>query len=75
MKYQKALNIWTMDSLEARKKLQPGQWVRAGFTGPLGRFYGVKPSGVVVVAWLDNAKKSKNYFEYCRTLRDYAKSQ
>lgn len=74
MKFQKAVNIWAMDSLEAKKRLQPGQWVRAGFGGPLGRYYGVKPSGTVVVAWLDNARKS-GYFDYCRTLRDYAKAR
>ena len=37
-----------------------------------GIFLGVKPSGVVVCAWYRNAKNSKDFKGYVKTLRQYA---
>ena len=55
--------------------LQPGQWVRAGHNGARGRFWGVRPrSGVIVVAWHENARNSKDYRGYNRVLHDYARA-
>lgn len=71
MKYAKTINIWEM-SPEALTTLQIGQWVTAG--GSKGIFLGVKKSGSVVVAWYHNALRYKNFREYVRTLRNYAKS-
>ncbi len=72
MQFQKAIDIWALPQ-PLVKHLQPGQWVKAGPQGPSGRFYGVRPrSGVVVVAWKGNAKASKDYFGYCKGLRQYA---
>jgi hypothetical protein len=70
MTFKKAINIWALTENQI-KALQPGQWVTAG--GNLGRFYGVKKSGSVVVAWSNNAKNSGNYFDYCKTLYQYAR--
>jgi hypothetical protein len=49
-----------------------GQWVFAGerTRDGIGRFLGVKPSGVVVVAWLGNGRR--RWCSYCRTLRQFA---
>lgn len=71
MKFHKAIDIWAIPQY-LLKHLPAGQWVRAGRDGPLGRFYGVRPSGVVVVAWKGNANASGRYFDYCRSLHQYA---
>lgn len=72
MKFARTVDIWNFPQ-SLIKHLQRGQWVRAGRDGDLGRFYGVKPkSGVVVVAWLGNARASKDYRGYCRSLHQYA---
>ena len=59
--------------------LQPGQWVTAGPTmedkSNMGSFYGVKPSGTVVVAWLGNARRSGYVQAYNRTVQHFAKSR
>ena len=58
-------------------KLQPGQWVKAGpfaTATEYGRFWGIKQSGSVVVAWQGNARNRANYQAYQRTLHNYAKS-
>ena len=73
MKFHKAIDIYNFPS-ELLKYLQPGQWVKAGPYGDLGRFYGIKKSGIVVVAWKNNAKNSNEYFNYCKNLCNYAKS-
>lgn len=72
MKFHKAIDVWAIPA-ELTKHLQPGQWVRAGHNGPLGRFYGIKRSGVIVVAWQDNAKAGGKYFDYCANIRRYAR--
>lgn len=72
MSYQPTVNIWAPD--RDTTKLQRGQWVKAGEHGDLGRYYGTKPSGVIVVAWQGNAKASRNYREYQRNLLNYAKA-
>jgi len=70
MTFKKAIDIWALNDDQVRA-LCPGQWVTAG--GNLGRFYGVKKSGSIVVAWSNNAKNSGNYFNYCKTLYQYAR--
>jgi len=71
MQYQKAFDIWAMPS-SFYKFIQPGQWVYAGDDEHKGRFYGVKKSGTIVVAWLGNARKHPKPSEYFKSLRDYA---
>lgn len=58
---------------ELRRYIKPGQWVYATDKTVRGRFYGVKKSGICVVAWKENAKSSGNYFEYNRIHREYAR--
>ena len=65
------LDIWTLDDAQ-RASLQVGQWVTAGQDGPKGRFYGQGRS--TVVAWIGNAKGSRDYRGYMATLRDYGRS-
>jgi len=72
MRFHKAIDIYNFPP-ELLKHLPAGQWVKAGEDGPLGRFYGVKKTGTVVVAWKDNAKNTKDYFGYCKGLYNYAK--
>lgn len=72
MKYLPAFDIWSTPA-ELLKHVQPGQWVYAGNKEDKGRFYGIKPSGSIVVAWQGNAKRSGNLKGYYRALRDYAK--
>jgi len=71
MQYQPAFNIWAMP-YSFYKHIQPGQWVYAGTKESVGRFMGVKPSGTVVVAWLNNARNHDKPSAYFKTLRDYA---
>ena len=71
MKFTKAINIWNLTK-EQMLSLMPGQWVYAGDKTSMGRFYGIRSTGIVVVAWKNNAKKN-NYFQYCKTLNNYAK--
>ena len=75
MKYTKTVNIGSMSESEIRQ-LQPGQWVYTGTDGPMwrGRFWGVKPTGTVIVAWQGNATKSGNWRSYQRQLRLYAQA-
>jgi hypothetical protein len=76
-KYTRTVNIWNLNP-EGRRKLQIGQWVRAGYDGPIGRFYG--EGATTVVAWLDNARghsKAKGgtgYGAYMAALRDYGRA-
>lgn len=72
MRYVQAFDIWSVPK-ELLVHVQPGQWVFAGERDNRGRFWGVKPSGVVVVAWLENARRSGDYEDYMRCLRDYAR--
>ena len=77
MKYSKVVNIGNMSETEMRK-LQPGQWVKTSDSDvglSLGRFWGVKPSGTVVVAWAGNARGHSTYWEYQNALRHYAITQ
>lgn len=75
-KYTRTVNIWNLDT-EQRRKLQIGQWVRAGYDGPIGRFYG--EGAVTVVAWLGNArghrkeKGGMGYQAYMTALYDYGR--
>jgi hypothetical protein len=71
MQYQKAFDIWAMPT-SFYKFIQPGQWVYAGDKGNIGRFYGVKNTGVVVVAWLGNARKHPKPSEYFKTIHTFA---
>ena len=75
MKYQPAVDIGRLTESEI-KSLQPGQWVFTDENRPLwrGRFWGVKPSGTVVVAWQGNARNHKVYWDYQRNLIRFAKS-
>lgn len=70
MRYTQTVDIWSIPLSEI-KKLQPGQWVEGG--GELGRFWGVKPSGIVVVAWHNNARRA-GYKKYNMALKDYAQA-
>lgn len=69
------VNIWAL-SEEQRAALIPGQWVSAGEPDAdrsnCGRFYGVKASGTVVVAWNGNARRSGNWKAYQETHYLYA---
>lgn len=69
MKYTKTCSCF--QSTDNLSKLQPGQWVDNG--GSKGVFLGVKSNGIVVVAWQDNARASKDYRGYVKALREYAK--
>jgi hypothetical protein len=75
MKYTSVVDLNKMTIPEMRK-LQRGQWVYTDQDRPLwrGRFWGVKPSGTVVVAWQGNARKQSSYWEYQSTLLNYAKA-
>jgi hypothetical protein len=68
MRYTTTVDIWSLSQTQIRK-LQPGQWVEGG--GELGRYWGTKPSGTVVVAWYQNARRA-GYKKYNQTLRDFA---
>ena len=73
-KFVPAINVWgaTPETLSA---LIPGQWVYAGDRSSMGRFYGVKKSGTVVVAWLGNARKHAMQRDYFRTVYNFAKGK
>ena len=73
MKFQKAINIWTISDKEIAR-LQAGQWVYGGESRNQGRFLGVKKSGTIVVAWYGNAHQQPSYNGYIKALRNYAKS-
>lgn len=77
MKFSKTVDIYKL-SREEVAKLQPGQWVIAGESDNprehRGTFCGVKPNGIVVVAWQGNARRADGGSkEYRRALMDYAK--
>lgn len=72
MRYLPAFDIWQVPT-ELLSHAQPGQWVYAGDKESIGRFYGVKKSGSVVVAWRNNALNSGSPKEYYSALRMYAK--
>lgn len=72
MKYQKPINIWNVVPTSRIKDIQAGQWVYAGDKENKGIFLGVKPSGTIVCAWYHNAKNSKDFRGYVKTLRQYA---
>jgi hypothetical protein len=74
MKYTKTVDINRLTDAQIRA-LPRGQWVYTDEDRPLwrGRFWGVKPSGTVVVAWQGNAKRHTNYWQYQRTLLNYAR--
>jgi hypothetical protein len=60
-------------SRDQMRQLQPGQWVYAGDKDSKGQFLGVKKNDVVVVAWYGNAKGHRSYYDYVRSLRQFAK--
>jgi len=74
MRFTPAVNIHALDD-EARRRLQPGQWVYATDLDARGRFWGVKPSGTVVVSWHQNARNSGNVRDYWQAHRDYARAR
>jgi len=73
-KYQKTVNVWNISHSELGS-LQVGQWVSAGLPDSArsncGRFYGVRPSGSVVVAWNGNARG--HWAAYQRAVYNFAK--
>jgi hypothetical protein len=74
MKYTKTVNIWALQPSQIAA-LPVGQWVSTDDhhdKTSKGIFLGVKPSGVVVVAWYMNAK-SRGYRSYIQALRHYAR--
>ena len=73
-RYVTAFNVWGADNATLASAL-PGQWVYAGDRSSMGRFYGVKSSGTVVVAWLGNARKHAMQREYFRTIYNYAQGK
>ena len=72
--YRKTVDIGRMTDQEI-KQLTPGQWVYTTEDRPLwrGRFWGVKPSGTIVVAWQGNARNSGDWRRYQKALRTYAR--
>lgn len=72
MQFTRPQNVWDMTK-EQMRQMQPGQWIYAGNIADKGRFLGVKKNGVVVVAWSGNAK-ARSYYDYVRTLRQFAKN-
>ncbi len=65
-----AFDIWPLSD-DQRAAIPAGQWVTAGPDGPKGRFFG--QGATTVVAWVGNARGSRNYREYMRTIRDYGR--
>ncbi len=74
MKYQKAINIWSISDSEI-KKLQAGQWVYGADIKNKGMYLGMKKSGTVVVAWLGNVNQQDSYRGYIRALANYARGE
>lgn len=72
MRYLPPFDIYEVPT-ELLKFCQPGQWVYAGDTDTVGRFFGVKKSGTVVVAWKNNARNNGRPQEYYSFMRKYAK--
>jgi hypothetical protein len=75
MKYSKTVNIGRM-SPEQISKLPRGQWVKTSDDSAgasIGRLWGVRGSGVVVVAWQGNARGQRDYWGYQNALRHYAR--
>jgi hypothetical protein len=76
MKYQKAVNIWSLTP-EQRKALKVGQWVVAG--DARGQYMGQKNSssktnlGIDVVVW--HHQGMTGYISKRSALRDYAMGQ
>lgn len=74
-KYVRAFDITALPEA-ALSGVSIGQWVFCGgerTPDGMGRFLGIKPSGVVVVAWLGNGRR--RWRSYCRTLHQYAMSK
>lgn len=72
MRFQKAIDLWSL-SENQRKELKRGQWVYAGHPKDKGIWCGIRSSGSGVVAWYDNAKNRNNFWDYVKTLHEYAK--
>ena len=72
--YVKAFNVYGADNATLASAL-PGQWVYAGDRTSMGRFYGVKASGSVVVAWLGNARRHERQRDYFRVINNYAQGK
>lgn len=74
MRYRKTVDLW--EHMIDEHPLQVGQWVSAGPPTEdrhnVGRFYGVRPSGSVVVAWNGNARQH-NWKEYQKVMHTYGK--
>lgn len=65
--FVKTIDIWNLTE-DQLKAIQPGQYVKAGPDGPIGRFFGHGAS--TVVAWSARTPKGKRRAEY---LNAYAK--
>lgn len=72
MKYQSIFDIWVVP-VDLLKHVQAGQMVYAGDKSNKGRFFGVRKSGSVVVAWQGNVQSHSDKVGYIKTLRNYAK--
>jgi hypothetical protein len=74
-RFRPTVNIHALSDAE-RAALLPGQWVSAGTPDATrsncGRFYGVRRSGSVVVAWNGNARRAESWTEYQRTSYRFA---
>lgn len=75
--FVKTLDIWSLTD-EQIAALQPGQYVKAGPNGGVGRFYGKGAS--TVVAWSSRIPSGKRraeylakYIQYGREVRNRAK--
>lgn len=74
MQYQPAFDIHAVPR-QLLRYVQPGQWVYASDRAVTGRFFGVRRSGVVVVAWHGNARQADGGARsYWATVRNYARS-
>ena len=70
MRYTKPFDISKTPESTLRG-VQPGQWVFSGSPDVRGRFWGVKPSGSVAVAWL-SASRRLGYQKTNRLMREWA---
>jgi hypothetical protein len=76
-RFRPTVNIHALSDAE-RATLIPGQWVSAGAPDAernnCGRFYGVRASGSVVVAWNGNARNrgAGEWKGYQKAMHQYA---
>lgn len=78
-RYRPTVNVWQV-TREQLATLQIGQWVSAGAPDSernnCGRFYGVRPSGSVVVAWNGNARgRGQDWRAYHAAVHNFARGR